>query len=214
MWDARTLKSTRCLAAFGGEAVTSLACTSNGAHIWAAAGSRAFLFDLRRADVVLLTADATVAHNTDEINAIAVHPKGDFIATCDDSGEVKLFEPIRHTCVRTLRSRHTNICSALAFHATRGHEIVTGGMDCQAIVWDTHRGRALHTLATGGAAPSSGVNPPFVHALAMRASGDECAFGLGNAEVLLFSLPTRTETRRLRGHTSPVAAVYVLHARC
>jgi WD40 repeat protein len=169
---------------------------------------QAFLFDLRRPEVVLKQPDAIVSQNSDEINRIVIHPKGDYIAACDDSGEVKLFEPIRHSLVRTLRSKHTNLCTSLAFRPKSGHQIVSGGMDCQVVIWDTSNGRAQHSFSTNDASSGSGVNPPFVHSLDMAVSGDECAFGLGNADVLLYSLKNRSEIKRLRGHTSPVAVVY------
>jgi WD40 repeat protein len=210
LWDMRTLKSTRCFTAFGDNAVTSV--VFSGEHLlWASAGCTAYCFDCRRPDIVLRTADHEVVLNSDEINCLAVHPKGECIAACDDSGEVKLFDPRRHHLIRTLKREHTSICSAVAFRGKSGHELLTGGMDCRFAVWDTGRGRVVHSQnasadqAIGGAARA--VNPPFVHALSISASGDQCALALGNAEILLYSLRTRAETGRLRGHTAAVACV-------
>lgn len=206
----RTLKSTRCFAAFGDNAVTSVAFSSE--HLlWASAGCTAYCFDCRRPEIVLKMADHEVVLNSDEINCLAIHPKGNCIAACDDSGEVKLFDPRRHHLLRTLKREHTSICSAVAFRGKSGHEVLTGGMDCRFAVWDTSRGRVVHSQnasadqAIGGAARA--VNPPFVNAVSISASGDHCALALGNAEILLYSLRTRTETGRLRGHTAAVACV-------
>ncbi len=102
--------------------VTSIVFAPNSEHlVWAAAGTSIFVYDLRKEAIVL--AEATrVSVNTDEINQLAFHPKGQFVASCDDSGAVKLIDPIQHTVVRTLKGRHTNICSGVAFRAKSGHE--------------------------------------------------------------------------------------------
>jgi WD40 repeat protein len=89
--------------------------------VWAAAGSSIFVYDLRKEAIVL--AEATrVTVNTDEINQLAYHPKGQFVASCDDSGAVKLIDPTQHTAVRTLKGRHANICSSVAFRPKSGQE--------------------------------------------------------------------------------------------
>jgi hypothetical protein len=84
-------------------------------------------------------------------------------------------------------------------------------MDCLAVLWDTLRGRPLQDFSTQDRTPgvSAMINPPFVHSLSIHADGQWAVAALGNADVAAFDLKSRAEVRRLHGHSSPVAAVYV-----
>ena len=87
--------------------------------------------------------------------------------------------------------------------------MLTGGMDCQVVLWETARGKPLQDFSTNDpAAGAAMVNPPFVHGLSVHRSGMCAVAALGNADLAIYALQPRVEVRRVHGHASPVAAVY------
>jgi WD40 repeat protein len=94
------------LSCFGGDAVASVCYSPAGEHeFFAASASVVTCFDLRRLSSST-AADgggqpggtgegaviARLEGNTDEVNGIAVNPKGRYIAACDDAGELRVFD--------------------------------------------------------------------------------------------------------------------------
>jgi WD40 repeat protein len=84
---------------------------------------------------------------TDSLRLVAVHPKGTYFATADDSGDICLFEidanllntaassvPVK--LLSRLRLAHQNVPSTLWFRDDRPLELVSTGMDGLLIQWN------------------------------------------------------------------------------
>jgi len=122
--------------------------------------------------------------NTDEINHLVLNTKG-LLASCDDSGECKLYDTKKNSVFRTLRNRHKNICSSAVFLSTRPDDIVTGGLDSQILVWNYSTVRYVQGINTQNLLQNLGdnsvnmFNPPLVNALDCSNDGKLLASGLG-----------------------------------
>ncbi|CAN0466898.1 unnamed protein product, partial [Ectocarpus sp. 8 AP-2014] len=97
---------------FGGEAVSSVVFGAHGAHhLYCSAGGKVLEFDLRssRGSRALLMTSPTEVFDDgeEEVNELAVHPKGDYLAAADDSGIVKVYTTRTRRVDKTLRSAHT-----------------------------------------------------------------------------------------------------------
>lgn len=106
VWDPRTGKAVRCIAAFGkGAAVTNVAWAPNSgplpSSLWASTGADVYCFDLRAGGPILVREPCLRLSNVlgpdaadgDEIASLCVHPKtGATVAAADDSGAVHLLQ--------------------------------------------------------------------------------------------------------------------------
>ena len=121
----------------------------------------------------------------DDINQIVSRDR--HLAACDDSGECRIFDIRSRKNFRTLRNKHTNICSSIAFRPQRNSEILTGGLDCQFILWDYSKLKMLSKVnsqdsfasATGDTSIYM-ANPPMVNSFDVAVDGiyTVCALGM------------------------------------
>ncbi len=89
------------------------------------------------------------AFNSEDINSLALSPNGTYLAAADDSGEVKIINVRTQELHKTLRGSHTNICAAVAFRPHHPWEVLSGGLDAQAVRWNFASGRPLRTWQMG-----------------------------------------------------------------
>lgn len=145
------------------------------------------------------------SENEDEINDVTVSNSGQFAASCDDSGEIKIYDLRQRRLYRTLRRSHTNICSSAQFHPQRNTQLVSGGLDAYLVLWDFSRARALdRVLLMDSSSRGQFVNPPLVHSVSFNQSGDAVAAALGNGCVGLYHLQGKQRLRHLcdlKAHT-------------
>lgn len=133
--------------------------------------------------------------NADEVNGIHVNGNG-HLAACDDAGEVKVYDLQAGTVFRSLRRKHTNICSCMSFlpGASRSDEMISGGLDSKLFVWDYRRVRVLQTVSTQELLSELGddsvymFNPPLVYSVGVSDDGRTVAAGLANGTLQLFKL--------------------------
>ncbi|ELR23338.1 WD domain, G-beta repeat-containing protein, partial [Acanthamoeba castellanii str. Neff] len=213
LWDEKTSKSVRCFAAFEGEAVASVAFGSQPSEmVFAAAGNKVFSFDLRKPDIIYKTFETEYAHNQDEVNSLAISPNGRFLATCDDSGDVKIIDLQSNTLFKSLR-KHSNICSTVCFRGERRPwEVLSGGLDSLLVHWDFSRGRPIHHHDLVGLAMNSPqvVNPPFVHSIDVSADANVALAALGDNSVLIYDLDRDLPVVQLEdGHSTSVSQANV-----
>ena len=57
----------------------------------------------------------TLSDNKNEINQIALNDKDNFLAACDDGGDINVYDVYKRILLKTLRFKHTNICSTVVF---------------------------------------------------------------------------------------------------
>lgn len=192
--------------------VTSLACSTSRPDIfYAACGDTISCFDLRQ-----LTGPVSQLDSVDEeINQIALNEKENFLASADDSGNIKVFNLSSSKLYKTLR-KHTNICAAVSFRPNRPWELVSGAYDSSLIQWDFAKSRSfcIIRLEELGAVPenleSYVVSPSFVHSIAVSSTGNRLACGTENALVQIFDSSKKTLhfQKTLRHHTQGVSQVH------
>ena len=161
--------------------VTSLLTTPT--QLAVSVDSSLLLYDPRN----LATPTETCQYNLDEINQIVSDSSGNYLLSCDDSGSISVIDTSargKSKLYKKCRRQHANICSTVAFHPTKHWEMISGGLDCQLILWDYSRGRKLSSLnmqEEGGSSAGYMVNPPMVHSLcSLGGKKPLIAAGLGN----------------------------------
>ncbi|RUS71474.1 hypothetical protein EGW08_020760 [Elysia chlorotica] len=126
--------------------------------------------------------------NQDEVNQIALDPKEEFLAACDDGCEIKIYGLLDRKVFKTLRYQHTNICSTTLFRPNRKWEIFSGGLDCRFVHWDFSKPKCLRQLNMQEIQTASGdesymLNPPFIHHISSSPDGNSYALALENGKV-------------------------------
>ena len=162
-------------------------CVKNPERLYASCGNKILGYDLRK----LASTVCEFQFNADEINQLAIHDKGTFLASCDDSGEIKVIDVASGRLFKSLHNKHDNICSTVQFRASRPWEIVSGGMDFKVVSWDVSSGRLLQELNVqelGGDSQEGAyfINPPFVHSIHMAGNGRMFAAGLGKFNTFMY----------------------------
>ena len=134
--------------------------------------------------------------NQEEINHIALNEKGNFLAACDDSGEVKIIDLESKKLYKTLTKHHTNICNSVQFRPTKPSELITGALDCTVIRWDYTRIQPLDKISMQLSEHDSySINPPMVHAVSIAGHGNRFVCGLGNGSVAVYEILGKNITR-------------------
>lgn len=214
LWDLRTKKAVRCMCA--DDAVTAVCF--GGADlglVYIGSGNNIFAFDLRRPEIVLKAAGASVRvrANRDEVNWLDVDESFHYLAACDDAGDVLIVDRLsEHKVSRTLRQSHKNICSSVAFRPGNPEQVLSGGMDCAVCLWDWGKLKQVCRFDTNASAHARQagpqlLNPPFVHHLAVSGDGNYAVAGLGNGEIPVYDLARKKELFRLHGHHATVSQV-------
>ncbi|KAH9498531.1 WD repeat-containing protein 53 [Bulinus truncatus] len=195
------------------ECTSVLFSRENPNIVYAAFGEEILLLDLQRLQDPLFVFHS----NQEEINQVSLDSKEQFLAACDDSGEIKVFGVQDRKVFKTLRLKHTNICSSAVFRPGRQWEIVSGGLDCRLVHWDFSKPKCLNQFnmqelhATPGDAPYM-INPPFIHHLAISSAGNTLACALENGQIPIFNGSHKNiqPNFALLGHLQGVSQVHFL----
>ncbi|KAG1330225.1 putative WD repeat-containing protein 53 [Cocos nucifera] len=153
----------------------------------------------------------TYNYNKDEINQIAYSSKSNFLATADDSGDVKIIDTSQQCLYKTLRAVHTSICSSVQFLSWKPWAAITGGLDSKLAMWDFSKGRPSNVIDYGMPEVDSTVscgnvgqclNPAFVHSIAvpemdmLPAPHKACAVARGDGVVDVINLESELATAK------------------
>lgn len=203
LWDLRSYKSQKCIAGCFEAGIESVAvCRSNENVLCVASEKSLFTFDLRYEGILNKTPISHLKDAFEDINQIVAHPKENSVAVADDSGNISIV-PItvdgvisdnsafnRH---KRLSRLHNNLIGAVAFRPTNPGELVSGGFDCVAAVWDVARGRPSTSLKLEHlpvpedeaveVPRNQMLNPPFVQAVDFACGGRGVLLGLGDGTV-------------------------------
>lgn len=214
LWDLRTRKPCRCMmGCFDKQPVNSVAFIPGDPRtVLAAAGRCVFSFDLRKESVVLFKAERKLGPTKDDINQVSVSRQG-FVAACDDSGGVRVWEDLNGESMMTAEGGHSNICMSVSFRPRRKWELVSAAMemDSAIILWDLSRKRVMQTLSNrfgaGDAKKGQLVNPPFVNSISFSRDGTVLAAALGSGEIGLYSLAKKSKCTIgcIEAHTASVS---------
>lgn len=181
--------------------------------IYAAFGEEVLVLDHQR-----VQEPVHVFHsNEDEINQVKLNANEHFLASCDDAGEIKIFGLQNRKEFKTLRLKHTNICSTVVFRPNYPWELISGGLDCRLVHWDFSKPKCLNQFnmqelhATPGNSPYF-INPPFLHHLAVSPSGSTMACALENGQIPILNSSHKSlqPKHALFGHSQGVSQVHFL----
>ncbi|VDI04364.1 Hypothetical predicted protein [Mytilus galloprovincialis] len=156
--------------------------------------------------------------NQEEINQIVLDEKEKYLAACDDSGEIKIVDLYDKKVFKTLRSKHTNICSTACFRPRKPWEIITGGLDSKLIHWDFSRPKCVDQFnmqelqSVNAEGDAYMFNPPLVHNLAASLDGHYLAAALENGHVAVFDISRKNirELYSLHAHSQGTSQVHFL----
>ena len=173
--------------------VNSITCSPLDENYLSVAVDNAVLLYDRRSTSKLLQ---EFKFNQEEINQTALNEKGNFLAACDDSGEVKIIDLENNKLYKTLTKHHTNICNSVQFRPTKPSELITGALDCTVIRWDYTKNQPLDKISMQlGEYDSYSINPPMVHAVSIAGHGNTFVCGLGNGSVAVYKILGKNITR-------------------
>ncbi|KAL3847576.1 hypothetical protein ACJMK2_018479 [Sinanodonta woodiana] len=182
--------------------------------LYSAVGDTVYVYDLLNFQNPI----DTFKYNEEEINQIQLGQNETFLAACDDSGQVKIINLQEKNIFKTLRRKHTNICSSVCFHPRKPWDIFTGGMDCNLIHWDFSRPKCKNQFNmqelqdTPLEMDAYMVNPPFIHHLTASPDGKFLAVALENGQVSLFDMSRKNifECFTLLAHAHGASQVHFI----
>lgn len=156
--------------------------------------------------------------NQEEINQVVMDEKEKYLAACDDSGEIKVIDLHDKKVFKTLRLKHTNICSTACFRPRKPWEIITGGLDCKLIHWDFSRPKCLNQFnmqelqSVNAEGDAYMFNPPLVHNISASSNGHYLAAALENGHVAVFDTTRKNirELYSLHAHSQGTSQVHFL----
>ncbi|QDZ21493.1 WD40 repeat domain-containing protein [Chloropicon primus] len=196
--------------------------------VYCSAGPRVRELDLRKLEERSdLTEDNVVCRVGEEVNQVVVSHTGEYLACGDDSGQVSVVKRDRERGPKVFkelrRGGHENtICSCVAFRSRQPWDVVSGGLDCAAVLWDFSRGKVKLRIESKGTDPRSNetqmFNPPMIHAVAVPEKKDlanHIAVARGDATVAVYDVAKNAIKRSLIlkshkpgvGHTASVGHV-------
>ncbi|RKP36347.1 WD40-repeat-containing domain protein [Dimargaris cristalligena] len=133
-----------------------------------------------------------------DMNAVAYSPDGQYLATCDDLGKIKIWNTTSGYCFVTF-SEHQSSVTALTF-TKNGQVIVSASLDGTVRAYDLVRYRNFRTFTT--------PEPVQFSSLAVDASGEiVCAGSQDNFEISVWSMQTGKLLDVLNGHEGPVSSL-------
>ena len=154
----------------------------HGNELYISSGTQILAYDIRKCSSCMNKFD----FNDEEINQLCVNSSGQYLAACDDSGEIKVIDIHESRLFKTLRRRHDNICSSVQFRHKKSWQLLSAGLDCNIIHWDYSSGKTRqifnvndHISKDTEANQTSFLNPPFVHSLSIAEDDKTFATGLG-----------------------------------
>lgn len=154
----------------------------HGNELYISSGTQILAYDIRNCSSCITKFDL----NDEEINQLCVNNTGQYLAACDDSGEVKVIDIRESRLFKTLRRRHDNICSSVQFRHKKSWQLLSAGLDCKIINWDFSSGKTQqifnmsdHISKDAEGKQTLFLNPPFVHSLSIAKDDKTFATGLG-----------------------------------
>ncbi|CAA7014120.1 unnamed protein product [Microthlaspi erraticum] len=182
----------------GAEPVSSLCFkTGNENILYASSGNEIKSFDVHTLNGASWKPLDSYNYNKDEVNQVVCNGRSSFLASADDSGDVKIIDIGQKCLYKTLRAGHTSICSSVQFIPWRPWEVITGGLDSKLLLWDFSKGRSQKIIDFGSDTQSNSgqcLNPAFVHSIAIPEVdmvdklGKICAVARGDGIVDLINI--------------------------
>ena len=210
VWDLRSMRTSKCMTGCLSSDIEAITYVADKHMLYVACTKGLYSFDLHSGGLIVKEANSEVSLNEggDEVASVTINVKGDMLAVAMDSGVINLL-PIKAngsfcensgaTRYKKLSRVHTNIVSTVAFKKNNPRELISGGFDYAACIWEADRGRPKASTSfkalpsedagtegqggDGGGVPLQMVNPPFVMALQYVLGGRCVVAALGDGTV-------------------------------
>ncbi|VYS69417.1 unnamed protein product [Arabidopsis thaliana] len=170
-WFDLRCKDVQFIIDVGTEPVSSLCFkTGNENILYASCGNEIKSFDVHTLSATSWKPLESYNYNKDEVNQVVCNGRSSFLASADDSGDVKIIDIGQKCLYKTLRAGHTSICSSVQFIPWRPWEVITGGLDSKLVLWDFSKGRSQKIIDFGSDTNNNSgqcLNPAFVHSIAI-----------------------------------------------
>ncbi|KAF9316581.1 WD repeat-containing protein 53 [Podila horticola] len=191
IWDIRSGKVHKALTGFESSVTTTSFTPADSHTLYVGSGQKIYTYDLRMEAMILsATESATKVYDgaEDEINQIQVNHRATYLASCDDSGDVRVLDLKAHKWMRPLERKHNNIAMTIQFIPKKELQALSGGMDKLVVAWDFYKSRATQQIQADtplpdGVSSKQLFNPPFVHSISVHPSGTRAAVGLGDGTI-------------------------------
>ncbi|EFA82353.1 WD40 repeat-containing protein [Heterostelium album PN500] len=218
LWDIDRGSVIKCINNFNGEPVNSIAFDKENL-IYCAHSNKITCFDLRNDSLILKESVNQLQFNTEEINQITFDSKFQYMASCDDSGAIKIIDIQKNKLCETLK-KHTNVCSNALFRPNSKNELISGSYDYCVIQWDYLKAKlirresfqqASHVLSAKQKEKQQRqiLNPPFVHSLDLSHDGKLMAIGLGSGDIAINDISSFSTHLLLdSAHSAPLSQVH------
>ena len=154
---------------------------ADGNQLYISLGMQVVAYDMRNCSTFVNKFN----FNEEEINQICVNSSGQYLAACDDRGEIRVIDIKESRLFKTLRKHHSNICASVQFRHKKCWQILSAGLDSNIINWDFSSGKPEQIFNVNDfvSKETEGnqtfINPPFVHSLSVGKDGKHFATGLG-----------------------------------
>lgn len=179
LWDLKSHKTFKCIYGCFDDEIEMVRLGSEAHIVYVQSGNTIQSFDMRYDGLLSKQPIASLRLNIDGdgISTIALNSRKNLLAIGMDSGNINLVHVDKagefcadkgETRYRKLSRVHSNVLSTVIFREDHQTELLSGGFDYTAAVWDIGRGRPKASLVFQPADPSSGstmMNPPFVMGL-------------------------------------------------
>lgn len=194
--------------------INSIICPNSNTNIfYASSGTIVYVFEFRKFNEAL----QQIELGDEEINQLALNHNETYLASADDSGNIKVYDLNSNKIYKTLR-KHTNIASDLSFRPNRPLELISVGFDEMLLTWDVAKSRAFCSMNVSEVSPvdegtrSYVVSPSFVQTMSLSLDGNLLAIGTENALVQIYDSSKRipTYSYSIRRHTTCISQVRFL----
>ncbi|MGK7928723.1 MAG: ankyrin repeat domain-containing protein, partial [Spirulina sp.] len=139
----------------------------------------------------------TVNPHRDRINAMALSPTGEWVATAGNDRTLQLWDPRTGDTFLTGQNKALGSVTALA-SSPDGRYLLAGGDGGGVQLWDAIGGRCQSRFPSNGSIPLS---------VSLSPDGGYAIAGFVNGELVLWEVGTRRLLRRWQGHQTPVSSV-------
>ncbi|KAI8974682.1 WD40-repeat-containing domain protein [Pilobolus umbonatus] len=215
LWDLEQKKVMKGIKGLA-DPVTSVRFASKQPYLYLSSGTKVFIYDISKEDMIITEPIQTFEFSKDEINSIDLNDANTLLATADDAGAVHIIDLVNKKVYKKTTKKHKNICMAVKFRPNKAWEVWSGGMDSKVNKWDITRGSIADTYDMNSKEPSAAqmFNPPFVYSMDTSPGGDWIAAGLGDSTIQLLCPPGKKaskdhkeEIRLENGHNGMVNCV-------